>query len=74
MTNEEKARKMTKFLSNGGMELIFILSIFAIVLKLMSFYCIHRFEWIDLIWEVPLYGFCGWALWKAWKMFCNCIK
>lgn len=72
--SKRTVEKITTFLTNGGMVAIFIIGIFAIVLNLVSFYCGNKFKWGDLLWEVPLYSFCGTALWTAWKMFRNVSK
>lgn len=72
MNNKKRdkfVKKTNTTLTHGGGEVVFALGITAIIMAMIPFYAEHGFHWIDLLWEVPFYGFCGWALWGAWKMF-----
>lgn len=69
------ADNMSDFLTHGGMYLIFGLGIIAIVMQIIGFHAKTGFSWTTfLLLEVPLYSFCIWALWQAWKMFGQALK
>ena len=63
--------KMTNFLENGGMIAIFIVAIFGIILAIIGHYGTVEFNWKWFVFfELPLYIFVVWALYKAilmWK-------
>lgn len=58
------------FLKTGGGYTLFVIALVAIAMAVVSHYYLLGF---NLVWflclELPLYIFCGWALWKALKMY-----
>ena len=68
--SEKAYKKMTEFLTNGGMYFIFGLGIIAIIFAIIGHYATVGFNiWAFLFFELPLYIFCCWALYKAFKMY-----
>lgn len=68
-------RKFTSFLDRGGGYVIFIIGIIAIVLATIGFYMQMGFDWKWFIFlQLPLYIFCGWALYNAYKLYSESIK
>lgn len=67
---EKFYNKFTDFLTNGGGYALFIIALFGIALAVISHYYLLGFNlmWF-LFFELPLYIFCGWALWKAYLMY-----
>ena len=63
-------KKFTKFLNNGGVYALFIIAVVAIIFAIIGFHGQHKFKsrWF-IFFELPLYIFCVWALWKALKMY-----
>jgi len=63
-------KKFTKFLNNGGGYALFIIAVVAIVFATIGFHGQHKFNiWWFIFFELPLYIFCGWALWRALKIY-----
>lgn len=67
---EKFYNKFTDFLTNGGGYALFIIALFGIALAVISHYYLLGFNlmWF-LFFELPLYIFCGWALWKALRIY-----
>ena len=66
---------ISNFLTDGGMYLVFGLGIIAIVMQIIAFHAKNGFDWAWFVFlEVPLYSFCIWALWQAWKMYVRTLK
>ena len=67
---EKFYNKFTDFLTDGGGYALFIIALFGIALAVISHYYLLGFNlmWF-LFFELPLYIFCGWALWKAYLMY-----
>jgi hypothetical protein len=63
-------RKFTEFLNFGGGYALFVLALVAIAFAIIGFHGQHGFNvWWFVFFEMPLYVFCGWALWKAMAMY-----
>lgn len=62
--------KFTDFLNTGGGYVLFVIALVAIAMAVVSHYYLLGFNlmWF-LFFELPLYIFCGWALWKALKIY-----
>lgn len=62
--------KFTDFLESGGGYTLFVIALVAIAMAVVSHYFLLGFNlmWF-LFFELPLYIFCGWALWKALKTY-----
>ena len=60
----------TEFLKTGGGYFILAVALVAIAMAVISHYYLLGFNlmWF-LFFELPLYIFCGWALWKALKIY-----
>ena len=69
--NEKLYAAFNKFFTEyGGMNAIFVLALFGIACEIIGFHGSTEFNWKWFVFfEVPLYSFCGWALWKAFKMY-----
>lgn len=66
---------MNDFLTNCGGYVIFILALVAIIFAIVGFYGTHGFDWRWFVFfHLPLYIFCGWALWQAMKMYNKTLK
>lgn len=62
--------KITDFFMNGGMGLVFGLALFAMLLAIVGHYGQMGFNWKWFVFfELPLYSFCAWALYKAFKVW-----
>ena len=58
------------FLTNGGGYVVFLIAVIAIIFAIVGFWGTHDFDWKWFVFfHVPLYGFCGWALFEAMKMY-----
>ena len=72
---EKTYKKMTAFLENGGIGLIFAMAVVGILLAVVGHYGTVGFNWGWFVFfELPLYAFCVWALWQAWKMWVDYKK
>ena len=68
-------RKFTTFLDRGGGYVIFILGCIAIAFAMIGFYMQMGFDWKWFIFlHLPLYIFCGWVLYSAYKLYSGYIK
>lgn len=67
--------KFTDFLNTGGGYVLFVIALVAIAMAVVSHYYLLGFNlmWF-LFFELPLYIFCGWALWKALKIYNQTLK
>ena len=65
----------TKYLNDGGGYVVFAIAIIAIIFACIGFYGTHTFDWTwFLCLYLPLYLFCIWALWQAFKMYQDTLK
>lgn len=63
-------KKKVEKKSEGGGYALFIIAVVAIVFAIIGFHGQHKFNiWWFIFFELPLYIFCGWALWKALKIY-----
>ena len=64
--------KIHWFISDGGWRVIIVFAIVAIVFAIVGYYGTHGFNlgWF-LFLELPLYIFCGWALYMCLKLINN---
>ena len=71
LITEKFYNAFNKFLTEyGGMSVIFILAVLGIGCAIVGFHGTTEFNWKWFaFFEIPLYVFCGWALWKAFKMY-----
>lgn len=68
----EKANYILTELKGGYLLLVFALV--AIAFAMIGFYGTHGFDWKwNVFFLFPLYIFCAWALWKAFKMYKNTL-
>lgn len=68
--NETSYGKFTDFLTEGGFYIIFVIALVAMSLLMLGFYGKHGFDWRWFaFFHLPLYIFCGWALWQTLKMY-----
>ena len=67
--------KFTDFLNNGGGYMLFAVALTGIAMAIIGHYGLVGFSlsWF-LFFELPLYIFCAWALWQAFKMYKNILK
>lgn len=65
-----------KFLTElGGGYIVIGAGIVAIIFAAIGFYGTHGFDWKWFVFfHLPLYIFCGWALWQATKMYKNTLR
>lgn len=67
---EKVEPKITNFLNNGGMKIVFILAGFGIITAVLGHYMKVGFNWKWFIFfELPLYIFLSWALFKVSKVW-----
>lgn len=68
-------RKMTSFFENGGMAVVFTLAFFGIACAIIAHYGQMGFMWKWFVFfDLPLYIFLGWALYKAYMIWRNYQK
>ena len=69
--NDKLYNAFNKFLTDmEGGYLIFGVAIVAIIFAIIGFHGTTPFNWKWFVFfEIPLYGFCIWALWQAFKMY-----
>ena len=61
--------QLHKFISNGGWITILVFAFFGILFAVVGHYGTMGFNWKwFLFFELPLYAFCGWALYKVFKL------
>ena len=64
--------QLHKFISNGGWISILVFAFFGILFAVVGHYGTMGFNWKwFLFFELPLYAFCGWALYKVFKLIKN---
>ena len=64
--------QLHKFISNGGWLSILVFAFIGIVLAIIGYYGTVGFNWKMFVFaELPLYAFCGWALYKVFKLIKN---
>lgn len=67
--------KFTEALNEGAGYPLFLFAVVAIIFAIVGFYAVNGFS---LVWflclHLPLYIFCGWALWKAFRAYQNTLK
>lgn len=72
---EKFHEKFTRALNEGAGYSLFALAIVGIIFAIIGFYAVNGFS---LVWflclHLPLYTFCGWALWQAFKMYQGTLK
>lgn len=63
-------KNFTEFLKSGGGYMLFVFALLGIGMAVVAHYYLLGFNlmWF-LFFELPLYIFCGWALWKAYLMY-----
>ena len=65
-------KKLHKFFSHGGWVTILILGFFGILFALIGKYGTMGFNWKWFVFfDLPLYTFCGWALYNVGKLIRN---
>ena len=65
-------QQLHKFISNGGWLSILVFAFFGILFAVVGHYGTMGFNWKwFLFFELPLYAFCGWALYKVFKLIKN---
>lgn len=69
---ERTEPKMTRFLNNGGMKIVFAIAFFGIFLAIVGHYGKDKFIWeLFVFFELPLYAFLCWALFKVLRIWKN---
>lgn len=72
---EKFYKKFTNFLNNGGGYALFAIALFGIALAIIAHYGMLGFNiWWFIFFELPLYIFCTWALWKAYLIYKQTLK
>lgn len=62
-------KKIHYCISNGGWITILVFAFIAILFAIIGYYGTVGFNWKMFIFaELPLYAFCGWALYKVFKL------
>lgn len=57
-----------KFIQSGGWVTILGIAFFGILAAIVSHYSLMGFNWKWFVFfEMPLYGFCGWAFYNVFK-------
>lgn len=68
----KSGEQLHKFISNGGWLSILVFAFIGIVLAIIGYYGTVGFNWKMFVFaELPLYAFCGWALYKVFKLIKN---
>lgn len=66
------ARFVFNFINDGGWRCVLILGGIGITLSVIAMYGKCGFNWIRFIFaDVPLFAFCGWALYSVYKLIKN---
>lgn len=64
--------KIHWFLTVGGWRTILLFAFISIIMAVVGHYGTMGFNWKwFLFFELPLYAFCGWALYKVFKLIKN---
>lgn len=72
---EKVWRKMKDFFENGGIGIVFAFAAFGIAMAVIGHYGKMGFNWKwFLFFELPLYIFLGWAIYKAYLIWKEIIK
>jgi len=62
--------RFNDFLTNDGGYVLFVFALIAIIFAIVGFYGKNGFDWRwNVFFLFPIYIFCGWALWQAFKMY-----
>jgi hypothetical protein len=65
---EKIGKLLHKFIRNGGWVTILVIAIIGILAAIVSHYSLMGFNWKWFVFfEMPLYGFCGWAFYNVFK-------
>ena len=65
---EKIGKLLHKFIHNGGWVTILVIAIIGILAAIVSHYSLMGFNWKWFVFfEMPLYGFCGWAFYNVFK-------
>jgi hypothetical protein len=65
-------QQLHKFISNGGWLSILVFAFIGIALAIIGYYGTVGFNWKMFVFaELPLYAFCGWALYNVFKLIKN---
>lgn len=69
---KEALKKLNKtihnFIKNGGWITVLMIAFFGILSAVVSHYSLMGFNWKWFVFfEMPLYGFCGWAFYNVFK-------
>lgn len=60
--------KLHNFIKKRGLTAILIIAFLGILSAVVSHYSLMGFDWKWFVFfEMPLYGFCGWALYNVFK-------
>ena len=63
-------KRIHEFVGCGGWKEIVVIAILGFLAATVSHYWKLGFNWqAFLCFEIPLYAFCGWALYNAYRMF-----
>ena len=58
------------FINSGGWRVVIILGFFGLVTTITAMYMRCGFDWWRFILaDLPLFSFCGWALYRVYKIF-----
>lgn len=61
--------KIHRYISNGGWISILVIAFLGILMAVVGYYGTAGFNWKMFVFaELPLYAFCGWALYKVFKL------
>lgn len=64
--------KIHLFISNGGWLSILVFAFIGIIMAVVGYYGKMGFNWKWFLFlELPLYAFCGWALYNVFKLIKN---
>ena len=67
--------KFTDFLNKGGGYVVILVGVIAIVFAIVGFYGKNGFDWRWFVFfHLPLYAFCGWALYQTVKTYNKVIN
>lgn len=65
---EKIGKILHKFIRSGGWITILVIAIIGILAAIVSHYSLMGFNWKWFVFfEMPLYGFCGWAFYNVFK-------
>ena len=65
---EKIGKLLHKFIHGGGWVTILVIAFVGILTAVVSHYSLMGFNWKWFVFfEMPLYGFCGWAFYNVFK-------